>query len=220
MWKARWSWYRMTHCHFARWKTLVVVPYDIFPCEIHWLCYRMAHWHVALVVVPYGALSCCTGCGTVWHIARLKALVVVPHSILPGERHWLWYRITYCEVKYTGCGTTWHIARLHFSWYRITHCQVKYTGRGTVWHIAKLHWSWFRMTHYQVKGTGRVTVWHNARWNTLVVVPYDTLSDARHWSWYHMTHCQVRGTGRGTVWHILTHDQGGNNTKSPQIQKL
>jgi hypothetical protein len=136
MWKARWSWYRMTHCHFARWKTLVVVPYDIFPCEIHWLCYRMAHWHVALVVVPYGALSCCTGCGTVWHIARLKALVVVLHSILPGERHWLWYRIRHCQVKYTGRVTTWHNARLkalvvipydtlpcarHWSWYRMTH---------------------------------------------------------------------------------------------------
>ena len=113
----RWSWYRMTHCHFARWKTLVVVPYDILPCEIHWLCYRMAHCHAALVVVPYGALSCGTGCGTVWHIARWKALAVVPHSILSGERHWLWYRIRHCQVKYTGCGTAWHIARLHWSWY-------------------------------------------------------------------------------------------------------
>jgi hypothetical protein len=165
---------------------------------------------------------------------------VVPHKTLPGERHWLWYRITYCEVKYTGCGTAWHIARLHFSWYRKhiarwnTLVVVPYdillgcTGRGTVWHISRwntlvvvpydimpgeIHWSWYRMTHFYVKYTGRGTIWHNARWNTLVVVPYDTLSGARHWSWYHMTHCQVRGTGRGTAWHILTHDQVGNEYK-------
>jgi hypothetical protein len=66
----RWSWYRMTHCqvkdtgrvlNITMWNTLVVLPYD--------------------------ALSCCTGCGTVWHIARWKALVVVPYDTLPGERH-------------------------------------------------------------------------------------------------------------------------------------
>jgi hypothetical protein len=143
----RWSWYRMIHCHFARWKTLVVVPYDILPCEIHWLCYRMAHCHVALVVVPYGALSCCTGCSTVWHIVRWKALVVVPHDTLLG-----------C----TGRGTIWHIA----SWNTLV--VIPYdillgcTGRCTTWHIAnwkglvvvpyntlpcEIHWLWYRMTH-------------------------------------------------------------------------
>jgi len=58
--------------------------------------------------------------------------------------------------------------------------------------------------------TVRGTVWHIARWNTLVVVPYDTLPCEIHWSWYHITHCQVRGTDRGTEWHILTHDHVGN----------
>jgi hypothetical protein len=41
-----------------------------------------------------------TGCGTVWHIARL---------------HWSWYRMTHCHVKYTDRGTIWHI---------LTHDQV------------------------------------------------------------------------------------------------
>jgi hypothetical protein len=50
-----WSWYRMTHCHvkytgrgnvwhIATWNTLVVVPYDIMPGEIHWSWYRITHW--------------------------------------------------------------------------------------------------------------------------------------------------------------------------------
>jgi hypothetical protein len=69
------------------WKALVVVPYDTLQGERHWLCYRMAHCHIALVVVPYGAFSCCTGCVTVWHIARWKALVVVLYDTLPCERH-------------------------------------------------------------------------------------------------------------------------------------
>jgi hypothetical protein len=51
-------------------------------CEIHWLCYRMAHCHVALVVVPYGALS--------------------------GERHWSWYRKTHCQMKGTDRDSVWY----------------------------------------------------------------------------------------------------------------
>ena len=122
---------------------------------------------------------------------------MVPHDALPGERHWFWYRIRHCQVKYTGCGTAWHIARLHWSWYHIAHCQVKYTRSGTVWHIPRLHWLWYRIAHCQVKYTGRGTIWHNVSWNTLVVVPwhiarcealvvvpYDTLLGTSHWSWY------------------------------------
>jgi hypothetical protein len=188
----------------------------VLPCEIHWMCYRMAHCHVALVVVPYGALSCCTGCGTVWRIARWEALVVVAYDTLLGERHWSWYRMPYCHVKYTGRSNVWHIARwntlvvvpydimpgeIHWSWYRIAHCQVqyiglwyriahcqvKYTGCGTTWHIDWLHWSWYRKTHCQVKYTGCGTVWHIAR---------------LHWSWYRILYCQVKYTGCGTVWHF------------------
>jgi hypothetical protein len=117
-----WLCYCMTYCqvkgtgrgtvwHIAMWKALVMVSYDILPCEIHWLCYRMAHCHIALVVVPYGAFSYCTGCITVWHIARWKALVVVLYDTLPGERHWSWYCMTHCHVKGTSHGTVWHIAR-------------------------------------------------------------------------------------------------------------
>jgi hypothetical protein len=99
--------------------------------------------------------------------------------------------MTHCQVKYTGCGTAWHIARcntlvvvphdtlpgeIYWLWYRMAHCQVKGTGRVN------------RMTHCHVKYTGRGAIWHNAGWNTLVVVPYDTLPGAMHWSWYRMTH--------------------------------
>jgi hypothetical protein len=31
--------------------------------------------------------------------------VVVPYDILPGERHWSWYRMTHCQVKGAGRGT-------------------------------------------------------------------------------------------------------------------
>ena len=78
---------RGTVWHIAMWKALVMVSYDILPCEIHWLCYRMAHCHIALVVVPYGAFSYWTGCITVWHIAWWNALVVVLYDTLPCERH-------------------------------------------------------------------------------------------------------------------------------------
>jgi hypothetical protein len=50
--------------HLAMWRIVI----------LHWLWYRMAHCHVALVVVP--------------------------HSTLPAEIHWLWYRIIHCSVKY------------------------------------------------------------------------------------------------------------------------
>jgi hypothetical protein len=51
---------------------------------------------------------------------------------------------------------------------------------GTVRYIAMLHWSWYRMTHCQGKGTGHGAIWYIVRWNTLVVVPHDTLSGERH----------------------------------------
>jgi hypothetical protein len=192
---------------------------------------------------------------------------VVPHNTLAGEIHWLWYRITHFQLKYTGCGCispgnvsygttisvfhlamcyavplpvpfTWqcfnavprpvqpsnmsygtttsvlHLTMCHtvpqpvyFSW----KCVMRYhnqcispanvlcgttneeiitnTGCGTVRHIARLywswyriktlpgerHWSWYRIAHCQVKYTDCGTVWHIARWNTLVVIPYDIL---------------------------------------------
>jgi hypothetical protein len=196
----------MTHCqvkgtgrgtvwHIARWKALVVVPYDTLPGERHWSWYRMTHYHMkgtghGTIVTHFQVKG--TGRGTVWHIAKWKALVVVPYNTLPGEMHW--------------------------SRYRMIHFQVKCTGRCTPYDIlpGDGHWSWYRMTHSQVKCTGRGTVWHIARWNALVVVPYDTFPGEMHWSWYvwhiskwnalvvvhRMTYCQVKGTCRGTVWHI------------------
>ena len=58
------------------------------------------------------------------------------------------------------------------------------------------------MTYCKEKYTGHGTVWHNARWNTLVVVPHNTMPGEIHGLWYRITHCQVKYTGRGTVWHI------------------
>ena len=139
--------------------------------------------------------------------AMWKALVVVPYDTLSGERHWSWYRMTYCHVKYTGCVTLWRIVMLHWLWYRITHCQVKGTGRGTVWYIAmwkaldmvpydtfpgERHLSWYRKTPCHMKGTGRGSAWYIARWNTLVVVPHSTLPEEIHWLWYRVAHCQVK----------------------------
>jgi hypothetical protein len=40
--------------------------------------------------------------------------------------------VKYYHVKYTGCVTVWRFVMLHWLWYRMTHCQVKGTGRGTV----------------------------------------------------------------------------------------
>jgi hypothetical protein len=179
------------------------------PDERYWSCYRMTHFYVKY-----------TGRGTIWHNARWNTLVVVPYDTLPVERHWSWSHMTHCQVRGTG--------RVNFNW----QCVIRYNYQcispgnvscGTttsVFHLAMcytvpqpMYFTWQFFTHCQVKGTGRVSVWHIAMWNTLVVVPYDTLPVARHWSWYHMTHCQVRGTGRDTVWHILTHDHVGNEYK-------
>jgi hypothetical protein len=63
-----------------------------------------------------------TGCGTVWHIARL---------------HWSWYRRTHCQVKGTGRGTIWHIARCEAL------VEVPYDTLLGAW-----HYSWYRMTHF------------------------------------------------------------------------
>jgi hypothetical protein len=53
-------------------------------------------------------------CGTTTNVFQLTlchTLVMVPHITLPGEIHWLWYRIAHCQLKYTGCVTAWHIGR-------------------------------------------------------------------------------------------------------------
>ena len=131
-------------------------------------------------------------------LSHVKGVGRGTYDTLPGERHWSWYRMTYCRVKYTGCVTIWRIVMLHWLWYRMTHCQVKGTSRGTVWHIAmwkalvmvpydtfpgERHWTRYRKTHCQMKGAGRGSVWYIARWKTLVVVPYDTLPCEIHWPW-------------------------------------
>jgi hypothetical protein len=143
------------------------------PGERYWSLYRITHWQVKY-----------TGCGTVWHIARL---------------HWSWYRMTHCQVKGTGHGTTTsasHLAMCHmvprpvyFTW----QCAMRYHEKCNL-----------AMSH---------AVPQPVYFTSQYVIRYDIMPGGIHWSWYHMTHCQVRGTGRGTVWHILTHDQVGNEYK-------
>jgi hypothetical protein len=125
----RWSWYRMTHCkvkdtgrgivwHIAMWNTLVVVSYDILPCEIHWLCNRAVPqpmyftWHYVIQYHNKCISPCNVLCGTttnVFHLVMCYAVyrmapfhiapVVLPYDTLPGERHWSWYCMTHCHVK-------------------------------------------------------------------------------------------------------------------------
>ena len=138
----RWSWYRMTHCqvkdtgrctvwHITMWNTLVVLPYGALSCYtgrgtvwriilLHWLWYRMTHCQVKG-----------TSCGTVWHIAMWKALVMVPYATLPGERHWSWYGKKHCQMKSTGRSSVWYIAR------RKILVVVPYDTLP-----CKIHWSW------------------------------------------------------------------------------
>jgi hypothetical protein len=130
-----WLWYCMTYCHvkgtsygtvwhIAMWKA----PTNVFqltlcytvsqPEYFTWQCIMRYHNQcISPVNVPCGTTTSafhlamyhtlpCTG----WHIAKWKALVMVPYDTLPGERHWLWYCMTHCHVKGTGCGTVWHIA--------------------------------------------------------------------------------------------------------------
>jgi hypothetical protein len=116
--------------------------YSLRSLKKHWMC----HWS--------RTFNLCT----MW-----KALVVVPYNTLPGERHWSWYRMTYCHVKHTGCLTIWRIVMLHWSWYRMAHCHVVLVVVPYDTLPGEKHWSWYRMTHCQVRGTGRGTVWHIAR---------------------------------------------------------
>jgi hypothetical protein len=117
------------------------------------------------------------------------------------------YNDQYLSPGNVSCGTTISVFQLaicyavlqpmYFTW----QCAMRY-GCGTVRHIAMLHWSWYRMTHCQVKGTGHGAIWYIVRWNTLVVVPHDTLSGERHCLWYRIAHCQVKYTGCGNAFHL------------------
>jgi hypothetical protein len=139
-------------------------------------------------------------CGTTTSVLQLAMYYAVPqlmyftpHNTLPGEIHWLWYRMTHYQMKYTDCGTVRHIARLHWSWYCMTLSPVK--GTGPVYFTRQC-----AMRHHnQCIAAGNVlcgtttNVFHLAlchtvpqpvyfTWrNTLVVIPYDTLPGEIHW---------------------------------------
>jgi hypothetical protein len=95
---------RGTIWHNARWKALIMVPYDTLPGERHWSWYHMPNCQARG-----------TGRGTICHIARGEALVVVLYDTLPGARHWSWYHMPHCQVRGTGRGTVWQ---------RLTHDHV------------------------------------------------------------------------------------------------
>jgi hypothetical protein len=120
-------------------------------------------WHFAMwntmVVLPYGALSCCTGRGTIWRIVKLQSYgtttsvfqlamcYAVPQPVYFTWQCVMWYQ-NQCRSPNTLPG------EIHSLWYHMTHCQLKYTGCGTAWHIV--------------------------RWNTLVAVPHNTLPAKIH----------------------------------------
>jgi hypothetical protein len=121
-------WYRITHCQVKYTSCGTTLHISVpKPLYFTWQC---AMRYQNQCISPDYVL-----CGTTTSVLQLAMYYavpqVVPHNTLPGEIHWLWYRMTHYKVKYTGCGTVRHIARLHWSWYRMTLSPVKGTGRGT-----------------------------------------------------------------------------------------
>jgi hypothetical protein len=121
------------------------------------------------------------------------ALVVVPYDTLPGERHWLWYCITHYHVK------ALVMVPVDIMSYGIT---------TRVFHLAMcdavpqpMYFTWqCAMRYHNQCISGNAS--HIARWNTLVVIPYDIMSTEIHWLWYRIAHCQLKYTGNGTAYHI------------------
>jgi hypothetical protein len=147
---------------------------------LHWLWYRMTHCQVKD-----------TGRGTVWHIAMWKALVMVPYDTLLSENHN--QCISAGNVLRGTTTSVFHLAKRHtvpqpvyFSWQCVLRYHNQCISPGSV--------LWGTTTSV----TGRGTAKHIASWNTLVVVPSDTLPAKMHWSWYRITHCQLKYTGCGT----------------------
>jgi hypothetical protein len=105
------------------------------------------------------------------------------------------YQYVWCRINTLPGEIHWSWYRMtlpgerHWLWYRMPHCQVKYTGCGTVCHIAR--WNTLVVVPYDILlgCTGRGTAWHITRWKALVVVLYDILPGEIHWLWYRIAHC-------------------------------
>jgi hypothetical protein len=240
-----WLWYRIAHCqlkytgngtayHIARWNTLITVPFT-------WQCVMRYHnQRISPDNASYGTMT------SAFHLAMCHAvprpvqhsnisysttrntLVVVPHSTLSAEIYWLWYRMTYCQVKYTGCGTVRHIARLHWSWYRMTHCQLKGTARCTSLRISPdnmsygittsifqlamcytvpqpVYFTWQCAMRYHKQCLSHDNVSCGTTTNVFHLTMYHmdiTLPGEIHWLWYRIANCQLKYTGCVTAWHI------------------
>jgi hypothetical protein len=116
-----WLWYRITHCqviymYISAGKVLCGTTTNVFqlamchtvsqPVYFSWQCAMRYHNHCILSGnVSYGITISVFHLAMCYTVPQRNTLVVVPRSTLPAEIHWLWYRITYCQVKYIGCGT-------------------------------------------------------------------------------------------------------------------
>jgi hypothetical protein len=148
-------------------------------------------------------------------VVRWNALVVVPHSTLPGEIHWLWNRITHCHVKYTCCGTVWHNVKwvppqpVYFTWQSVMRCHnqclspenVSCGTTTSVFQLAMCYavpqpmyftWKCAMRHHNQCIAAGNVLC--GIRWKALILIANGTLLCEIHWLWYRITHCQVKYT--------------------------
>jgi hypothetical protein len=122
------------------------------------------------------------GCGTVWHIASWNTLVVVPYDTLPGEIHWLWYRITHCQLKYTVYGGVFHLAMWHMVSQSVQPSNMSYDTTTSVFHLTMcypvpqpVYFTWQCVMRYHDQCS--LAICHT--------VP--------------QPHCQVKGTGCGTA---------------------
>jgi hypothetical protein len=146
-------------------------------------------------VRTYYILSFCTNCHICLIFLMLSFKSCIRRKSQSFPKSLKKYTSSDLEIEFS----TFVPCERRWLWYRITHCQLKYTGCGTVWSIAR--WNTLVVVPYDILlgCTGRGTAWLIARWNTLVVVPHSTLTVAIHWSWYRITYCQVKYTGCDTV---------------------
>jgi hypothetical protein len=188
--------------NFKRFSAINDKYISVIPHSTHWIdfrAYRKYFW--TNVVMKFVIISS----------------YVVPHNTLTGEIHWLWYRITHCQLKYTGCGTVWRIARWNTLVLAMCYAiprpvqpsNMSYGTTTSVFHLAMRHtvpqpvyFSW--LTHCQLKYTGCGTAWHIFRWKALVVEQHNTLPSEIHWLWWYLTTHPMYFSWRCVIWY---HDQ-------------
>jgi hypothetical protein len=167
------------------------------------MCYAVPQpmyfsWQYAIRYHNQSILPSNVWCGTTTN-ARWKALVVELHVTLPCVRHYLWYRMTHCQVRGTGRGTVWHnvswntlVVVPHSTYQCISPDNVSYGTMTSAFYLAMFHAVPRPVQHSNISK-------HIASWNTLVMVPHSTLPGEIHWLWYRIAHCQVKYIGCSTA---------------------